>query len=257
MFGTDPKVGLSTSVLSTETIAEIETEEDLERVLGNTRDDDVDVDCRADDLGITCIVCETACDAAQICRICHLPCHINCGINTDGATDDGAELTCSLCFHGESATDHRRGAKRAMEEQAEKMKQASDKRFKPGDVGSSVRVPIPEVDRGRTDHRNLIGVVMEITDGLYKIGTKHGSLKSLYSRGQFELCAENFLNMVEVPDVEISLREAATSASVGTGQGFSKCACAGTCDTRRCKCYAGKMLCNSKCHGGRMCKNKG
>ena len=56
--------------------------------------------------------------------------------------------------------------------EAEKMKQASEKRFKAAEIGQNVRVPIPELDRGQTDHRNLIGVVLEDKDSFYKIGTK-------------------------------------------------------------------------------------
>ena len=69
-------------------------------------------------------------------------------------------------------------AKRAMTVEAEKMKQASEKRFKAAEIWQNVRVPIPELDRGRADHRDLIGVVLEVKDGFYKIGTKNGVLKS-------------------------------------------------------------------------------
>ena len=78
------------------------------------------------------------------------------------------------------------------------MKQASEKRFKAAEIGQNVRVPIPELDRGQADHRNLVGVVLEVKDGFYKIGTKNGVLKSLYSHGQFDLCSEVFITAVMI-----------------------------------------------------------
>ena len=57
-------------------------------------------------------------------------------------------------------------------------------------------------------------------------------------------------------DKEISLRSAATSSSVGTGQGFFRCHCTKHCATNICKCKKNKVLCNSKCHNSMSCKNK-
>ena len=140
--------------------------------------------------------------------------------------------------------------------EAEKMKQASEKRFKAAEIRQNVRVPIPELDRGRAGHRNLIGVVLEVKDGFYKIGTKNCVLKSLYSRGQFDLCSEVFITAADVPETEVSVRQAATAASVGTGQGFQKCSCSGKCINNRCKCRAAGKLCNSRCHGSNACTNE-
>ena len=61
----------------------------------------------------------------------------------------------------ENIVKQREGAKRKQEEQADKMLEQSAKRFKPAEVGDSVMVPIPDVDRGRADFLNLTGVVME------------------------------------------------------------------------------------------------
>jgi hypothetical protein len=40
------------------------------------------------------------------------------------------------------------------------MKQASENRFCPGEVGQSVTVKILDVDRARSDFRNVIGVIL-------------------------------------------------------------------------------------------------
>ena len=60
------------------------------------------------------------------------------------------------------------------QKRAENMLKATERRFGTVDVGTTVRVPIDSVDRGKTDPRNVLGVVMENNNGYYKIGTPHG-----------------------------------------------------------------------------------
>jgi len=47
-----------------------------------------------------------------------------------------------------------------LEIQASKIKQASENRFSQGKVGESVAIKIPDVDRARSDFRNIIGVIL-------------------------------------------------------------------------------------------------
>ena len=42
-------------------------------------------------------------------------------------------------------------------------------------------VPVPDVDRGPTDARNILAVVMEINDEKFKLGTEQGVLNGYYS----------------------------------------------------------------------------
>jgi hypothetical protein len=49
--------------------------------------------------------------------------------------------------------------------QANKMKQVSESRFCRGEVVESVTVKIPDVDRARSDCRNIIGIILS---GIYK-----------------------------------------------------------------------------------------
>ena len=51
-------------------------------------------------------------------------------------------------------------------------------------MGCSVRVAVPDVDRSKTDPRNLLGVVLGAENGFYRIGTREGVLEHLYSRNQ-------------------------------------------------------------------------
>lgn len=63
------------------------------------------------------------------------------------------------------------------------MKKNSDQTHPPLKAGDNVSVPIPDVDKGKVELRNLIGVVLYInSDQMYKIVTKNGILDMLYCR---------------------------------------------------------------------------
>ena len=62
----------------------------------------------------------------------------------------------------------------ALEKQAQKMVQNSNTRHGAAKVGDTVLVPIPQVDRGKTNPRNLVGIIMQIKDEYYKIGFRGG-----------------------------------------------------------------------------------
>lgn len=59
----------------------------------------------------------------------------------------------------------------------------SESKFLSLDVGVNVVIRIPDVDKGKTDHPNLIAVVLEkIEHDLYRIGNKDGILLKLYCK---------------------------------------------------------------------------
>jgi len=59
----------------------------------------------------------------------------------------------------------------------------SENKFPAVDVGVNVVIRIPDVDKGKTDLPNLIGVVLEKTEyDLYRFGCKDGILEKLYCR---------------------------------------------------------------------------
>ncbi|XP_060857765.1 KRAB-A domain-containing protein 2-like [Metopolophium dirhodum] len=151
----------------------------------------------------------------------------------------------------------RKEAHENLEKQAARMMTRSEKKFPAVDVGVNVVIRIPDVDKGKTDHPNLIGVVLEKTEhDLYRIGSKDGILEKLYCRSEFITCEEKFITENQVPNNHISLRAAATKASTGSGQGFVRCTCKTSCGTNRCLCRKNKILCNSKCHNSLSCQNK-
>lgn len=73
-------------------------------------------------------------------------------------------------------------------------------KFLMANVGETVRIRIPELDRGKVDSGN-------ITANIYKLGTKHIILNQLYTGNNFAVCKENFISVLEDAVKEICLRE--------------------------------------------------
>ena len=58
-----------------------------------------------------------------------------------------------------------------------------------GNPLDNVTIPIPLVDRGRGDPRNIMKVILDGDDNdMYRIVVRAGVLKGKYSRNQFDLC---------------------------------------------------------------------
>ena len=68
---------------------------------------------------------------------------------------------CFLCQKTADVSEERLGVKRKQQQQAHKMVEYSTKRFKPAEVGDTVLVPIPDVDRERCEYPNLKAIVLE------------------------------------------------------------------------------------------------
>jgi hypothetical protein len=121
--------------------------------------------------------------------------------------------------------------------QAQKMVKRSRRVMVEGSIGDNVTVPIPSFDRGRTDPRNLIGVITDKDEnGLYRIAVKSGMLEGKFTRNQFDICAYalysiNAMNMEKT----VPLRKAVHGDSTCGGQGFVTCNCSGSkrCQTKK------------------------
>lgn len=205
---------------------------------------------------INCVSCQNPVSDTSKCGKCSGYVHAKEPCSKSQASYD-AEIICSLCDIAAGIQQQRAAAKRKMEDQAEVMKKRSDQKFQPATIGQNVVIRIPDVDRGRADLRNIMAVVIEEKDGFYTLGTKYGRLNRLYVRNQFEICASIFVTVEEVPEKEISLREAVGHTSVsGRTQGVLKCGCTTKCTTNSCKCRKSKIFCNSRCHNSLSCCNK-
>jgi len=145
--------------------------------------------------------------------------------------------------------------------QAERMLKRSRVVQAGGSQGDNVIVPIPLVDRGKGDPRNLIGVILDRNENdLYKIAVSAGVIKGRFSRNQFDLCKEKLYTEKDMnTSIEVSLRQAVHKESLSGGQGYAKCNCVQSskqCNTNRCKCFKNKVKCNSRCHNSLTCPNK-
>ena len=201
----------------------------------------------------TCTICEKECGEDYRCDECSKYCHVSCS-----AQNENGLYHCLFCKKALHIKEQRLNSKRKQEQQAENMLNKSNKRFKQCEEGSCVTLPVPDVDRGRGDFRNVMGVIMGVkSNGLYQIGTHHGTLEQLYSRNQFSPwpTEQIFITIDQVPGNNITLREVARLDSNGTGQGFIRCSCKSKC-TGRGKCLKANIICNSKCHAGNICNNK-
>ncbi|XP_050505762.1 uncharacterized protein LOC126884022 [Diabrotica virgifera virgifera] len=209
---------------------------------------------------ICCGVCEFECSNGCVCISCNMFVHTDCcaEINENNKND----LRCLICCRKESIIVNRFQAKDGLLQQAKKMKLNSNKLLPAAKIGDTVRLPVPDVDRGRADARNILGVVTTVEDNMYyKIGTEKGTLPQLFTRNQFSVCPAPLIATEKVSVVEKSLREIAVTSSLYSsllcgGQGYKRCSFKTKCDSKKCYCKAANILCNSKCHEGLSCLNK-
>ncbi|GFY32793.1 integrase catalytic domain-containing protein [Trichonephila clavipes] len=103
------------------------------------------------------------------------------------------------------------------------------KTFAPVQIGDTVRIQVPDVDRGCVDNRNVFAVVVGMEDSdFYKLANENGTLKQLYTSNQFVICKEKLLSIAEIYFQEMSLREAAAANLRSGGQGYTSCHCKGS-----------------------------
>ena len=94
---------------------------------------------------------------------------------------------------------------------------------------------------------------------LYQIGTENGMLKGWLDKTSMQKSTAFTVNIKDVPENLISIREAAAFQSLTGGQGLKKCNCKSVgnrCQGNRCKCFKAKRQCTSRCHSNLTCKNK-
>ncbi|XP_060877929.1 uncharacterized protein LOC132950464 [Metopolophium dirhodum] len=138
-------------------------------------------------------------------------------------SDTEQQLATTIKLNNQNANVMRTRANENLENQAKKMMAWSDKKLLPVAIHSTVRVPVPEVDKGRLDAQKILEIVLEVTS-FYRLGTRDGVLKQLYARSQFTVCQKKLLQIDKIPiDTEVALRTVAKEQSTGTGQGFLKC----------------------------------
>nr|XP_022900156.1 SCAN domain-containing protein 3-like [Onthophagus taurus] len=102
-----------------------------------------------DSLLLCCVGTEKT-TGAHSCRTCNRPIHaIYAAPEKDMAEGYGAKVVCPLCLKNALAVQNHIISKDNLTEQAQKMLNTSRKKFPPVPLGTTVRMPVSEVDRGR------------------------------------------------------------------------------------------------------------
>ena len=155
------------------------------------------------------------------------------------------------------AHEFRKTSGKNIRKQGNKMMERSKKKLKEASVGDCVAVFTSEFDRGRGDPQNIIGIVTEVDENKkYTIATKAGTINKKLERNCFEVLKYRGIQIDDVSDVSLSVREIITLQSVGNGQGYTRCSCKTTCETARCTCQKNNLKCNSACHkNNNLCAN--
>jgi hypothetical protein len=103
-----------------------------------------------------------------------------------------------------------------------------------------------------------LSIIMEkMPDGkMFKLGHTSGIISECFPFNVLTKLSDSSafnLKIEDVPDKEVSLREAIKSVSIAHGQGFKACNCvSGTCGKgTRCSCFKDGIKCNSRCHKGK------
>ena len=217
-FGQEPQVGLGSSVLPMSVLNEIATEEDLEAFIQNEEgDEDVVTEATAE-------------------------------VESDGnvVTEATSEVESFQVIRDAAAAGQYKAAVRMTRRGNQLVRQLK--------VGQCATLRVPDVDRGPTDPKNLLVVILKgEEDGLYTVGCREGVLGSKYTAADLSPIDQVLIKANDVPDIRLTLRTATAKAT--GGQGFVKCQCRTQCSTGRCSCRKKEMKCNSRCHPGRACKN--
>ena len=154
----------------------------------------------------------------------------------------------SMCVERKNKiTEKRQTMKSNLKTHSLKMIRLARDKFPQGKVGNTMKVRVSDVDRGRCNSRNILGVIMEadLTKDLYKKGTKDGMFNSLYPRNKITKCAEGTFNILDVPAINVSLRECVEKASLFVSQGYRICNYKASCQNIFCSC---RKSFKGKCH---------
>ena len=189
MFGCEAHVGLTSLSLPSEVINTLESEDDLVAIVGDSPTASTDN-----------LITPVTITSVQPCHTSITSMQLGDTITEEQHSDPGSEFeevisnqTPSQIIEKNTAQImlNRENAHTAQVFQAKRMVKRSRLELQAGIVGDNVVVPIPTVDRGRGDARNILGVIIhrDLETDQYTIGVKSGVLKGQYSRNQFVLNA--------------------------------------------------------------------
>ncbi|XP_015375270.1 PREDICTED: uncharacterized protein LOC107169859 [Diuraphis noxia] len=143
--------------------------------------------------------------------------------NTEELEVEGGGNRDIIDSNKDQINNHRQGVITNLQKQVQKMMKYSNTKLTELQVGTTVRVPIPDVDRARGSPLNLLAVIVSYEADMY---TEYGMLKNRFTRAQLVPCPENILNYEKTIATagvkEITVREAAGYGIAGS-QGYTRC----------------------------------
>ena len=95
------------------------------------------------------------------CKICDKYVHVICG-QSGGDEGYGIAVICNLCLNPINIKKIQEQAYVNLAKQAKKMLKISNKKFPRVKIRTCAEVPIPAVDRGKSDAKNIIGIIKNI-----------------------------------------------------------------------------------------------
>ncbi|KAL0883175.1 hypothetical protein ABMA27_016617 [Loxostege sticticalis] len=150
-----------------------------------------------------CHICNQESSGAHTCIKCKRITHGICGNSTENNDEGyGSQLICNLCANEINILRERKDSHLNLKRAAEKMTAHSSKKFKNIDVGATVLVEVPKVDRGPLDSKNVVGKVLEKRNELYKVGTSFGVINDWLPRNAVLPTPEEILTD-DLPEVRL------------------------------------------------------
>jgi Integrase zinc binding domain len=163
LFGCKIKIGLNTSNLPHDVISTIESEEQLAKLI---TEQPQEINSNIENkVSVTEQPQEINSNIENKVSVTEQPQEIKSNIENEVSDTEqilATTLRATIKLNNENANVMRTRAKENLENQAKKMMAWSDKKLLPVAVHSTVRVPVPEVDKGRLDARSILAIVLEV-----------------------------------------------------------------------------------------------
>ncbi|KAJ4445039.1 hypothetical protein ANN_06838 [Periplaneta americana] len=200
MFGVPMKMGIASSVVPRDLVNNVNTEEDLEKMLntGTTDSEEREDNGQGIDDGTEGTQLESTVEAGNKAAGSQQESAVGADEEAAGtqhltlveietadspSLPDGCDETLRTSYRVEKVKRFREAAKEGLEMQAKKMKAAICNKIPKLSVGQNVRIKVPDEDRAKIDAKSIIAVVINIQDDeFYQLGTKAGKLKRTNTR---------------------------------------------------------------------------
>jgi len=111
---------------------------------------------------IYCVVCEKESSGAHKCSVYDQFVRAICESYNEDSEGFGLQVTCNLCVRKNRINIEQEGEKSGQEQQAQKMVSLSNSRLPAVYIGTNVVVRVPDLDRGRLAHRNVLAAVVDV-----------------------------------------------------------------------------------------------